>query len=47
MPGTKTRKYDAGVARTGTGESVGEDSLARMRAIDDLNQDLMIGGHDR
>ena len=29
------------------GESVGEDSLARMRAIDDLNQDLMIGGPDQ
>lgn len=26
-------------------ESVGEDSLGRMRAIDTLNQDLMIGGH--
>lgn len=46
MPGTKTRTYDAQVARTGTGESVGEGSLARMRAIGDLNQDLMIGGHD-
>jgi len=32
---------------TGTGESVGEGSLARMGAIGDLNQDLMIGGHDR
>ena len=29
------------------GESVGEDSLAPMRAIDDLNQDPMIGGQDR
>ena len=28
-------------------ESVGEDSLARMRALDELNQDLMVGGREQ
>jgi len=28
------------------GESVGEESLGRMKALDDLNQDLMMGGRE-
>jgi len=28
-------------------ESVGEDSLARMKALDELNQDLMVGGREQ
>jgi len=27
-------------------ESVGDDSLGRMKALDELNQDLMVGGHE-